>query len=114
MILSIGFLGIALGAGDVFNLSDPFQVRMCVYASVFTITYFLLRAVRKASTSAYSRTLHWVAFGLLLISCFGLTEILARIGMSAYISLNLIAVALFIGIANGLFLCCVFLSRYPV
>ena len=115
MILALGFFALALGSGLQFTIADASQLKMYGFIILFVVTYFFLRMVRiKKERNAYSNRLHWFTFGLLFISCFGLVEIIGDIiEIQSGVSYFLVS-ALLIGILNGLFLCCVFLSRKRV
>lgn len=115
MILAVGFFAMALGSGHRLTVTDTAQLKMYAFIVLFVVTYFFLRMIRiETKRNSYRNRLHWFTFGLLFVSCLGLVEIIADITHGqGEISFFLVSVLL-TGILNGLFLCCVFLSRRRV
>lgn len=111
MLLALGFLAMALGSGRDVDLIDFEQLKTYFFLGIFVVTYFVLRSVRKPE---YSRNLVLTvaAFFLLLGSCYSMLVMFADILEHEGSGMYIISGVLVIGIVNGLFLCCVFLSRY--
>lgn len=115
MILAVGFFAVALGSGHRFTATDTSQLKTYGFIVLFVVSYFFLRMIRiKKDRNTYSNRLHWFTFGLLFVSCFGLVEIISDIMVVQTVVSYFLVSTLLIGILNGLFLCCVFLSRKRV